>query len=356
MLQGEYKMDFEKITVKTQSACYPVIIGEALDFGKLTLDVKKPCRAVIVSDDNVFPLYGDKTIKSFTENGYDVSGYIIENGEASKNLDLVSRILRFLVDRGMTRQDILIALGGGIVGDIAGFVAAVYLRGIDFIQLPTTVLAAVDSSVGGKTGVNLESGKNLVGAFHQPLAVFCDTGMFATLPKAVRSCGMAEAVKHAMIADGDMLLKLGELSDVMICKRNIAIKSGIVEKDEFDTGTRGILNFGHTVGHAVETLSRNRIPHGNAVAIGMTVITRASEKSGLTEEPCLGVLTDTLTSLGLPVSCEYSAEEIAGAAVHDKKRLGDAITLAIPKRIGKAQLYRLPVQDLQKFISTGLQE
>jgi len=344
----------DTVVVNTRTGKYPVVIGEGMDFGKLALDVKKPCRVVVVSDDNVFPLYGDAVIESFVESGYIVSGYIVTNGEGSKNLDVVSRLLRFLVDQSITRQDILVALGGGVVGDITGFVSAVYLRGVDFIQLPTTVLAAVDSSVGGKTGVDLPKGKNLVGAFHQPLAVFCDTGTFATLPKAVHADGMAEVVKHGMIADGDMLRNLGELSVSEICRRNVAIKAGIVEKDEFDTGIRKLLNFGHTVGHAVEALSDYCISHGSAVAIGMTVITRASEKTGLTESACLDELKKVLEDLGLPTSCKYSAEELAKAALCDKKRSGDAITLVIPKRIGHAELHELPVSQLEKFIAKGL--
>ena len=344
----------DAVYVNTRSGKYPVIIGEGLDFGKLALNVKKPCRVVVVSDDNVFPLYGDAVIKNLIDNGYKVSGYIVTNGEGSKNLDVASRLLRFLVDQSITRQDILVALGGGVVGDIAGFVSAVYLRGVDFIQLPTTILAAVDSSVGGKTGVDLPEGKNLVGAFHQPLAVFCDTSTFATLPEAVRADGMAEVVKHGMIADADMFRGLAEMPLAEMCKRNVEIKAGIVEKDEFDTGIRKLLNFGHTVGHAIETLSDYRISHGSAVAIGMTVITRASEKAGLTESACLEELKKVLEHLGLPTSCKYSAKELAGAALHDKKRSGDTITLVIPKKIGRAELHELPVSQLENFITKGL--
>ncbi|MCL2190843.1 MAG: 3-dehydroquinate synthase [Treponema sp.] len=340
--------------MNTQGGKYPVLIGEGLDFGKLALDVKKPCRVVVVSDDNVFSLYGDAVMKSFVESGYKVSGYILTNGEASKNFDVVTRLLRFLVRCDVTRQDILVALGGGVVGDVTGFAAAIYLRGIDFIQLPTTVLAAVDSSVGGKTGVDLPEGKNLAGAFHQPLAVFCDTGTFATLPREVYADGMAEVVKHGMIADKDLLLNLGKLSITEICRRNVEIKASIVEQDEFDKGQRMLLNFGHTIGHAVETLSDYRISHGSAVAIGMTAIARASEKSGLTESPCLEELKKTLEHLGLPTSCRYSAKELADAALHDKKRSGETITLVIPKRIGHAELYRLPVSELDNFIEKGI--
>jgi len=347
----------ETIFVNTQTGKYPVVIGEGLDFGKLALDVKKDCQVVVVSDDKVFPLYGDAVINSFLDRGYKVSGYIVDNGERAKDLEVAKRLLRFLVDRGVTRHDMVVALGGGVVGDLAGFVAAVYLRGIDFIQLPTTVLAAVDSSVGGKTGLDLPEGKNLVGAFHQPRAVFCDTSTFASLPRETYADGMAEVVKHGMIADKDLFTNLDKLGIAEICRRNVEIKAGIVEKDEFDKGVRNLLNFGHTVGHAVESLSRYSISHGSAVAIGMTVITRASEKAGLTESAdggCLEELTKTLKRLELPVSCEYSAKELAEAAMSDKKRSGDTITLVIPKRIGHAELHKLPVAQLEDFIAKGL--
>jgi len=344
----------EKVIVNTRSGKYPVVVGAGLDYGKLALDFRKDCRVVIVSDDNVFPLYGDAVINSFVESGYRVNAYILNNGEQTKDMEVVARLLRFLAGLEITRSDMLVALGGGVVGDVTGFTAAIYLRGISFIQLPTTVLAAVDSSVGGKTGVDLPAGKNLVGAFHQPLAVFCDTGTFATLPKAVHADGMAEVVKHGMIADGDMLLNLGKLDVNEICRRNVEIKAGIVEKDEFDTGIRNLLNFGHTVGHAVESLSGYGTSHGSAVAIGMTVITRASEKTGLTESACLDKLTETLKRLELPVDCKYSAKELAGVTLRDKKRSGETITLVVPKRIGHAELHKLPVSQLESFIAKGL--
>jgi 3-dehydroquinate synthase len=248
----------------------------------------------------------------------------------------------------------LAALGGGVVGDITGFVSAIYLRGVDYIQIPTTILAAVDSSVGGKTGVDLSTGKNLVGAFHQPVAVLCDTNVFATLPKAVYADGMAEVIKHGMIADREMLLSLNDIAPVEMCYRNVAIKTGLVEKDEFDTGVRRLLNFGHTVGHAVEAVSGYRVSHGSAVAVGMTVITRAGEKSGLTDKACLGDLVKALERYGLPTRCEFSAKELAAAALHDKKRLGGTVTLVIPKKTGQAELCDIPVEQLEGFIAKGL--
>jgi len=208
--------------------------------------------------------------------------------------------------------------------------------------------------VGGKTGVDLKAGKNLAGAFHQPLAVLCDTDVFATLPQAVYADGMAEVIKHGMIADREMLLSLHELSSVEMCRRNVEIKARIVEQDEFDTGIRKLLNFGHTVGHAVEALSDYHISHGSAVAIGMAVITRSSERNGLTEAPCLGDLIPTLERYGLPSRCDFSAKELADAALHDKKRMGGAVTLVIPKTTGRAELYDIPIDRLEEFIAQGM--
>jgi 3-dehydroquinate synthase len=342
------------VIVNTGSGKYPVIIGCGLDFGKLTLDVKKPCRVVIVSDDIVYPLYGKDVMESFKKSGFQVSEYIIKNGESSKTLVTIEEMLCYLAKEAVTRGDMLVCLGGGVVGDITGFASAIYLRGISFIQIPTTILAAVDSSVGGKTGVDLSAGKNLVGAFHQPAAVFCDTDFFVTLPESVYSDGMAEIIKHCMAFDKELLISLDILSIAEICRKNVEIKECIVEQDEFDTGIRKKLNFGHTVGHAVEVLSDFQVSHGRAVAIGMTVISKASERCGLTDEPVTEELIRALKRYDLPVKCEYSAKELAGAALRDKKRSGDTITLVIPRKVGKVELYELPVSGLEDFIAKGL--
>ena len=344
----------QTVEVNTRFGKYSVVIGSGLDYGKLALNAKKPCKIVIVSDNNVFPLYGDAVIGSFCKSGYQTGSYVLKNGEGSKNLDTVAELLAFLANEKVTRGDMLVALGGGVVGDITGFVSAIYLRGIDYIQAPTTILAAVDSSVGGKTGVDLSAGKNLVGAFHQPVAVLCDTNVFATLPKAVYADGMAEVIKHGMIADKEMLVSLNDTSIDEICRRNVAIKASLVEQDEFDTGVRRLLNFGHTVSHAVEAVSNYHVSHGCAVAIGMTVITRAGEKSALTDSACLCDLKKALGCYGLPDCCDFSARELAAAALHDKKRSGGTITLVIPKKTGQAELFEIPVDQLEDFIAKGL--
>ena len=339
----------ERVIVNASSGEYPVVIGEELDPGKLALETRKPCKAIIVSDDIVFPIYGDIVTKSFEGAGFETTPFIIFNGESSKTLTTVERLLGFLSKQNLTRSDLLVALGGGVVGDIAGFAAAIYLRGVSYIQLPTTILAAVDSSVGGKTGVNLSSGKNLAGAFHQPIGVFCDTRAFATLPKEVFTGGMAEVVKYGMIADKELLGSSLSIED--ICLRCVGIKAGVVAKDEFDKGERMKLNFGHTVGHAIEKLSGYRIPHGPAVATGMVMMTKAGERAGLTSPGCLPTLQKALAVYGLDAACDFSAGELADAILHDKKRSGEHITLIIPETVGKVILHKLPAEKVQGFIS-----
>ncbi len=348
----------ETIKVSASSGDYQVILGENLNYGEMTLEVKKPCKAVIVSDDMVYSIYGKQVEESYQNAGYKVSNYIFPNGEASKHMDTILDLLAFLVEEEITQKDLLIALGGGVVGDMTGFAAAIYLRGMDFIQLPTTLLAAVDSSVGGKTGVDYKSGKNLIGAFHQPIGVFCDTNTFLTLPKEIFSDGMAEVIKYGVIKDKNLfeLLLKNKLNIIEICKICVEIKADIVNLDEYDRGIRHLLNFGHTMGHGIEALSSYEISHGSAVAMGMMIITNAAEKKGLTEEMISSDLKKVLEMYGLPLYCKFTAAEIAEKAMKDKKRLGNEIDLVIPKKVGEAVTHKLPILELEAFISLGLEE
>ena len=344
----------DRITVNASSGEYPVVVGEGLDLGKLFLEVKEPCKAIVVSDDNVFPCYGNQVIESLEKNGYWADSFVVHNGEGSKTLQTVEALLDYLSKQNLTRSDLLVALGGGVVGDITGFAASIYLRGVSYVQMPTTILAAVDSSVGGKTGVNLGAGKNLAGAFHQPLGVFCDTKTFATLPKEVFDDGMAEVVKYGMIADRKLFESLHSLPVAEICLKCVGIKAEVVSKDEFDRGERMKLNFGHTIGHAVEKLSGYRIAHGHAVAIGMSVITTAGEKMGLTKQGCQIRLKEALAMFGLDTGCGFNSKELSEAVLFDKKRSGERITLVIPKEVGDVMLYELPATEVEGFISGGL--
>ncbi|HPE16874.1 MAG TPA: 3-dehydroquinate synthase, partial [Oscillospiraceae bacterium] len=276
------------IRVKTGHS-YDIHVGRGIlsDCGALAARVKAPCRVFLLSDETVGSLYAGAVEASFRAAGYDVTGFFFPAGEESKNFSLLGTVLNHMAAAGLTRSDLLVALGGGVPGDLGGFAAAVYQRGIDFIQIPTTLLAAVDASVGGKTAVDLSAGKNLAGAFWQPSLVLCDCAVFGTLPQAVFSDGMAEVIKYGVILDKALFRLLGVrdirdgIEDVVL--RCCALKSAVVEEDERDNGRRQLLNFGHTVGHAIEKASGFRVSHGSAVAIGMVAMSRAAERNGAAE-------------------------------------------------------------------------
>jgi 3-dehydroquinate synthase len=271
---------------------YEVRIGRGLlaDSGALIKEIIQPCTAVLVSDDRVDAICGKIAARSLEAQGFRVLRWTFPQGERSKNMETLARLLEFMAEHEVTRSDLLVALGGGVTGDLAGFAAAVYLRGIRYVQIPTTFLAAVDSSVGGKTAVDLAAGKNLAGAFYQPERVLCDLGVFQTLDKEVFQEGLAEAIKYGVIADRVLFDRIasGDFRDTLegVVASCVSIKARIVGEDEFDNGSRQLLNFGHTLGHAVEKCSQLEIRHGQAVAIGMVLAARAAEKLGLTEEPC----------------------------------------------------------------------
>ncbi|MBP5617852.1 MAG: 3-dehydroquinate synthase, partial [Clostridia bacterium] len=288
------------------SRTYDVRVGSGLlaQAGETLRALGAGEKVMLVSDSNVFPLYGSAAEGALESTGFTVTPFVIPAGETSKNLENYGALLNAMCEAGLSRSDTVVALGGGVVGDLAGFAAATYQRGTGLVQLPTSLLAAVDSSVGGKTAVDLPAGKNQVGCFYQPQAVLCDVDTFATLPEAEVSNGCAEIVKYAMIADADLFARL-EGAPVRenyeeIVARCVAIKRDYVEADEKDNGLRMMLNFGHTVGHAVEAVSGYAIPHGQAVAIGMVAITRAAAQQGDCAPEVAERLTALLKAAGLP--------------------------------------------------------
>lgn len=338
---------------------YEVVIGTALlqDCGALLASVTKPCRAVIVTDSNVAELYLNGAEKSMADAGFRPVSFVFPFGEKSKNMETLNEVLEFFAASRLTRSDLVVALGGGVTGDLAGFAAAVYQRGVRLAQLPTTLLAAVDSSVGGKTAVNLKAGKNLAGVYKQPEIVICDTDCLRTLPEAEMRNGLAEAIKYGVLRDRSLfdLLSGGcpaaRMPEVIeACVRH---KSAYVEKDEKDTGDRRFLNLGHTVGHAVELCSDFSVPHGRAVAAGMALIARAGEKLGLTEPGTAKRIAAALVNNGLPVTADYETADLLAAALSDKKREGELVTLVVPRRIGACFLHTVPVAELGKFIELG---
>lgn len=348
-----------RVTVDA-SVKYDVIIenGAFEKIGAIAGSVLSIGKVCLVADETTNSLFGERAKKLLSDAGFEVLPYVVAVGEQSKSAESYIGLLNFLAENHLTRTDALIALGGGVVGDLTGFAAATYLRGIRLVQIPTTLLSAVDSSVGGKTAINLDAGKNLAGAFYQPGAVICDTDIIRTLPENIFADGMAEVIKYGMIKSEKVLglCRDGahENLDGLISEC-VRIKRDVVAKDEFDRGLRGLLNFGHTPAHAIEKLSSYKISHGRAVAIGMCIMTRAAERMGL-----CGKLSDELSELlekyGLPASCPFTAEEMYGIILSDKKRSGDSITLVVPSARGECVLRKVPLSEAEEFIKLGLRE
>ena len=347
------------VTVRA-SRPYEVTIGRGLldTVGRQAAGQWKGRSAAVVSDSTVAPLYLNRVKDSLERAGFRVHSFVFPAGEDQKNGGTYLKLLEFLAARRLTRADGLIALGGGVVGDLAGFAAATFLRGIGFLQLPTTLLAAVDSSVGGKTAIDLTNGKNLAGAFYQPQAVLCDLDTLDTLPAEVFAEGCAEVIKYGMIGDPALLARL-ETVDFRadpeeLVARCVAQKRDLVEQDEFDTGARQLLNLGHTLGHGVEACSGYTVSHGRAVAIGMTLVTRAAVAFGRCPAEVLPRLRRLLERYGLPDATAYSAQALYEKTLSDKKRSGDTISLVVPIAWGASQLVRIPVSELPAWIERGL--
>lgn len=347
------------VTVKA-SQTYDVKIGRGLldTLGEEAARAFKGRTVCIVSDTNVAPHYLSQATHSLERAGFTVLAFVFPAGEEHKNGHTYLSLLEYLAQEHLTRADGLVALGGGVVGDLTGFASATYLRGIPFLQLPTTLLAAVDASVGGKTAIDLEHGKNLAGAFYQPKAVLCDLDTWATLPADILSDGCAEVIKYGMIGDADLLdtLAKGDFREdpEEVVARCIAHKRDLVEQDEFDTGSRQLLNLGHTIGHGIEACSGYQLAHGKAVAIGMTLVTRAAIHLGLCPEATLPKLVNLLREYGLPTETDYPAADLLAKMLSDKKRAGDTISLVVPTGWGKSQLYPVPVSQLPVWLDRGL--
>ena len=358
MKGGALMPSIQTIQVHTAPA-YAVTIGGGLlrACGQRLREVMAPCRVAVVTDSRVAPLYLQTVTDSLSAVGFTVCSYVFPAGEGSKNFTTLAAILEFLAQQHLTRTDCVAALGGGVTGDMAGFAAACYLRGIRCVQLPTTLLSAVDSSVGGKTAIDLAAGKNLAGAFLQPAAVLCDTDCLSTLSPELFADGAAEAIKTGVLDDESLfaLFENGTLTadPAEVIARCVAYKAGVVERDEKEQGERKMLNLGHTVGHGIEKCSGYAIPHGHAVAAGLAIIARSAETLGWTDAPIARRIAACLAKNGLPTATDYSPEALAEAALADKKRAGNAITLVIPKRIGCCELKKVPVDDLLPIIRAG---
>lgn len=350
-----------KVTVNT-STSYNILIGGGLlkQAGEEIARRMQPCKAAIITDTTVKELYEAEVRASLEAAGFTVCIYAFPAGEASKRIGTLEGILEYLAGEEMTRQDIIVALGGGVVGDVAGFAAAVYQRGIRFVQIPTTFLAAIDSSVGGKTAIDLAAGKNLAGAFYQPHLVLCDTDTLKSLPEEVFADGIAEALKYGVIGSRPLFEKVAlgdfrrELDEIV--ETCVSMKRDVVEEDEFDTGKRQMLNLGHTFGHAIEQKSGFSLTHGHAVAIGLHLIARAAEEEGLAQPGLAEEIRQALVKNNLPVETEFTAAEVAKGTLRDKKRRGGAISFVFPKEIGVCEIRKVPVEEVQDLAEKGMRK
>lgn len=342
-----------RIKVKT-SREYSVLVGSGAveNIASELKDLLKAKRAMIVSDDNVAPLHLEN-LKAKLEHSFECFTHILKNGEENKNIDAVLGILSHMQEEEFDRNDVVIALGGGVVGDISAFSASIYMRGIDFVNIPTTLLSQVDSSVGGKTGVDFGGAKNIVGSFYQPRLVICDTDLLKTLPENIFADGCAEVIKYAFINDPELLKVIEDgikknIDDIVY--RCVSDKNDVVSNDEFDRGLRGLLNFGHTIGHAVESLSEYKISHGSAVSIGMRIVTEAFEKADICEKGVTEKLVSVLSANNLPLDCGYSVDDIISAVRKDKKKSGDSISVIVPKELCKCEIEKMSFEKLYSVI------
>ena len=347
-----------KISVSKE---YEVLIAPQLidGCGSLCRGVLPGCeKAAVISDDNVAPIYLDRVKSALEGAGFETVSFVFPHGESSKNGSTYLEILNFLAENRLTRSDALIALGGGVVGDITGFAAATYLRGVRFVQIPTSLLAMVDSSVGGKTAIDLPAGKNLAGAFCQPELVICDLDTLDTLSPAFFTDGCAEVIKYGILRDRELFEHLesrGQTFDrEYVIGRCVELKRDYVSEDEFDTGLRMMLNLGHTVGHAIEKCSAYTIPHGSAVAMGMAIIARACAAGGLCSKDCAERIVSTLEKFSLPVQSPYSVEQLIAPMLSDKKRSGGSVKLIALRDIGDCLILPTAVEDISDFVSTGI--
>ena len=338
---------------------YDVIIGQVLldTAGEQISKLIKPSKALIVTDDNVASLYLGRLETSLKASGFEPVSFVIPNGEASKNAENLIKILNFAAENRLTRSDVVVALGGGVVGDLAGFAAAVYLRGVKLIQIPTTLLSAVDSSVGGKTAIDLDAGKNLAGAFYQPSLVLCDYTTLDTLTDEFLTDGMGEVIKYALLGNTELLDHLTQrgrdLDYDYVITECVKMKRDVVCADEFDTGRRMTLNLGHTVGHAIEAANSYTLSHGRCVAAGMAIITLAAVNDGICDIEVYNRIVEVLEKFGLPTSTNLDFDTLFDIMTADKKIMNGGITLTIPTRLGECIMKKMSLDEFKNFIKAG---
>lgn len=342
---------------------YDVIIGNGA-VSVLGAEAKKLCpgalKALIVSETNVAPLYLDRVKKELEGAGIEVTSYVFEAGERSKGIEAIAAMWNRMAEAGFTRTDFAVGLGGGVTTDMAGFAAATFLRGISVIQIPTSLLAMVDASIGGKTGIDIAKGKNQVGAFWQPSIVIEDISFLKTLPDEVFTEGMGEVIKHAFIVDPELLEKLekanGNIRDDEelledIVAMNVSDKASVVKEDENDNGRRQILNYGHTVGHVIERDSGYTKPHGICVAKGMGIVIDASVRAGTLDPGVAERMKNLMKLYKLPVTDDITPEAIVAGAMNDKKKRGANISVILVNKLGQAEIKKMSPEEFLRFLS-----
>lgn len=350
-----------KLNINLGERSYPIYITTDYNgIGKAIDDAALKGKYVMITDTNVDKYQADECMKAFESVGLDVKKFVIETGESNKNLDTVRQIYDFLITLKLDRNATIIALGGGVVGDIAGFVASTFLRGINFVQIPTTLLAQSDSSVGGKVGVDFKGHKNIIGSFYQPKLVYINVNSLKTLPKRDLSSGLAEVVKHGIIKDeefyeyidenAEKIMNLDERVLQYIVKVNCSIKGSVVEKDERESGLRAILNFGHTIGHAIETVMDFKLLHGECVSLGMVAVFNLANYLDLIDDYATQKVKETLEKINLPVSLKgIDVEKVYNQMFYDKKIVGDKLKFILPrKKIGEVVQCTLEDENLIK--------
>lgn len=345
----------KKLTVNVGKG-YDILIEKGIlaNCGDYIKNVSSAKKVVIISDSNVAPLYLDTVNSSIKSAGYECFDYIFPAGEQSKTTSTVIKMVEFMAENELTRGDLVVALGGGVTGDMAGFASAIYLRGVDFVQIPTSLLAQVDSSVGGKTAVDLPQGKNLCGSFHQPILVLIDTNTLDTLSPHFFSDGLAEAIKMGCIKSASLFEKIEQkdahdIIDDIVYECDM-LKAGVVERDEKEHGERAQLNFGHTAGHAIEKLHNfTTISHGEAVGIGMVLITKAQENNGTLEKGTSDRIANVLQKYDLMIEDTNPLDDIVSAMNADKKRTGTGINFTFIHSIGEGYNEKINYGDIPSF-------
>lgn len=354
------------VHVSAASADYDVTVGAGAlsELGRISRNAAGGARCCVVSETNVAPLYADAAEASLAGAGYSVAERVVfAAGEQSKRLATLGDILEALAERELTRADVVVALGGGVTGDMAGLAAALYLRGVAVVQVPTSLLAMVDSSVGGKTAVDLAAGKNLAGAFWQPAAVVADVRCLASVSRELFRDSCGEVIKHAVLADAALLDELTErpltadqldearLADVVA--RNVAIKRDVVDADERESGVRQTLNLGHTIGHAIEAASDFTLGHGSCVAAGLCMMARASARRGWCSDETAGRVEACVAAHGLPTGSELGADVLMRYMAHDKKRRGDGVNVVVPAEVGRCEVRHVSLDELAELVALG---